>query len=156
MPAYWLCRASPLARRPIWLNQRKMLKKWCRRWCSNPWPDRRRAGDTRWNCLTSRTSCSDIFNIEYKLYICIYVFCKIKIYNHVGPGQHYGPRLQPSTVGWPWLSQALGHFWNHIGAMDYMVFQVAELDGATMICHTNTKIKGYLLVLNVSNCYEVA
>jgi hypothetical protein len=40
--------------------------------------------------------------------------------------------------------------------MDYMVFQVAELDEATMICHTNTKIKGYLLVLNVSNCYEVA
>jgi hypothetical protein len=26
MPACWLCRTSPLARRPIWLNQRKMLK----------------------------------------------------------------------------------------------------------------------------------
>jgi hypothetical protein len=26
MPAYWLCRVSPLARRPIWLNQRKILK----------------------------------------------------------------------------------------------------------------------------------
>jgi hypothetical protein len=25
-----------------------------------------------------------------------------------------------------------------------------------MICHTNSKMKGYLLVLNVSNCYEVA
>jgi hypothetical protein len=37
-----------------------------------------------------------------------------------------------------------------------MVFQVAELDGVTMTCHTNSKIKGYLLVLNVSNCYEVA
>ena len=24
-----------------------------------------------------------------------------------------------------------------------------------MICHTNNKMKGYLLVLNVSNCYEV-
>jgi hypothetical protein len=36
------------------------------------------------------------------------------------------------------------------------VFEVAELGGATMIYHTNNKIKGYLLVLNVSNCYEVA
>jgi hypothetical protein len=35
------------------------------------------------------------------------------------------------------------------------VFEVAEFDGATMIFHTNSKIKGYLLVLNVSNCYEV-
>jgi hypothetical protein len=40
--------------------------------------------------------------------------------------------------------------------MASMVFEVAELDGATMVCHTNNKIKGYLLVLNVSNCYEVA
>jgi hypothetical protein len=40
--------------------------------------------------------------------------------------------------------------------MDYMVFEVAELDEATIICHTNSKMKGYLLVLNVSNCYEVA
>jgi hypothetical protein len=36
------------------------------------------------------------------------------------------------------------------------VFEVAELDGTTMICHTKSKMKGYLLVLNVSNCYEVA
>jgi hypothetical protein len=40
--------------------------------------------------------------------------------------------------------------------MDYMVFEVAELDEAAMIYHTNRKMKGYLLVLNVSNCYEVA
>jgi hypothetical protein len=40
--------------------------------------------------------------------------------------------------------------------MDSMVFEVAELDGATMICHTNSKMKGCLLVLNVSNSYEVA
>jgi hypothetical protein len=40
--------------------------------------------------------------------------------------------------------------------MYYMVFKVVELDGAAMICHTNSKMKGYLLVLNVSNCYEVA
>jgi hypothetical protein len=37
-----------------------------------------------------------------------------------------------------------------------IVFEVAELDGATMICYANSKMKGYLLVLNVSNCYEVA
>jgi hypothetical protein len=36
------------------------------------------------------------------------------------------------------------------------VFEVDELDGATMICHTNSEMKGYLLVLNVNNCYEVA
>jgi hypothetical protein len=36
------------------------------------------------------------------------------------------------------------------------MFEVAELDEASMICHTNSKMKGYMLVLNVSNCYEVA
>jgi hypothetical protein len=41
-----------------------------------------------------------------------------------------------------------------LDAMDSM-FAVAELDGATMIV-TLTVMKGYLLVLNVSNCYEVA
>jgi hypothetical protein len=40
--------------------------------------------------------------------------------------------------------------------MDSMVFEVAELDGAIMIYHVNSKMKGYLLVLNVSNCYKVA
>jgi hypothetical protein len=30
------------------------------------------------------------------------------------------------------------------------VFEVAELDGAAMFFHTNNKMKGYLLVLNVS------
>jgi hypothetical protein len=40
--------------------------------------------------------------------------------------------------------------------MDFMVFEVAKLDGATMIYHTNSKIKSYLFVLNVNNCYEVA
>jgi hypothetical protein len=40
--------------------------------------------------------------------------------------------------------------------MDYTVFEVTELDGAAMIFHNNNKMKGYLLVLNVSNCYEVA
>jgi hypothetical protein len=94
MPTCWLCRASPLARRPIWLNQCKMLKKRCRRWGLNPCPDGRRGRDTRWSCLTSRTLCSNVLNIEYKLNICIYVFCKIKLYNRVGSGQHYGPRLQ--------------------------------------------------------------
>jgi hypothetical protein len=54
-----------------------------------------------------------------------------------------------------WLLHALGRFWDHIGAMDSMVFEVAELDRIAMICHANSKRKGYLLVLNVSNCYEV-
>jgi hypothetical protein len=39
--------------------------------------------------------------------------------------------------------------------MDSMVFEVAEFDGAAMICHGNGKMKDYLLVLNVSNCYKV-
>jgi hypothetical protein len=45
---------------------------------SNPGYDGRRAGDTGRSRLTSRTSCSSVFNIEYKLYICTYIFCKIK------------------------------------------------------------------------------
>jgi hypothetical protein len=39
--------------------------------------------------------------------------------------------------------------------MNSMMFDVAEFDEATMICHTNNKMKDYLLVLNVSNCYEI-
>jgi hypothetical protein len=39
--------------------------------------------------------------------------------------------------------------------MDSMVFEVAELDGAAMIYHANGKSECYLLVLNVSNWYEV-
>jgi hypothetical protein len=67
-----------------------------------------------------------------------------------------GRDYSPSTARCSWLLQALGRFWDHIGAMDSVVFEVAELDGATMICHVNSKIKGYLLVLNVSNCYKIA
>jgi hypothetical protein len=67
-----------------------------------------------------------------------------------------GRAYSPSTAQRSLLLQALGRFWDHIDAMDYMVFEVAELDVAAMICHTNSKMKGYLLVLNVSNCYEVA
>jgi hypothetical protein len=37
-----------------------------------------------------------------------------------------------------------------------MVFEVDELDGATIIYYTNSEMKSYLLVLNVNNCYEVA
>jgi hypothetical protein len=65
-----------------------------------------------------------------------------------------GRGYSPSTARRPWLLQALGRFWDHIDAMDYMVFEVAELNEAAMICHT--KMKGHLLVINVSNCYEVA
>jgi hypothetical protein len=28
--------------------------------------------------------------------------------------------------------------------------EVAELDGATMICHTNSKMKGYLLAVTLT------
>jgi hypothetical protein len=41
-----------------------------------------------------------------------------------------------------WLLHAFDRFWDHIGAMDSMVFEVAELDGAAMICHANIKRKG--------------
>jgi hypothetical protein len=77
------------------IKSAKNVKKRCRRWDLNPCPDGRMTGDTGWSCLTSRTSLSDVFNIEYKLYICIYIFCKIKKYNRVEPEQHYGSRLQP-------------------------------------------------------------
>jgi hypothetical protein len=62
----------------------------------------------------------------------------------------------PSTTRHSWLLQGLYRFLDHIGAIDSMVFDVAELDEATMICHNNSKMKSYLLVLNISNCYEVA
>jgi hypothetical protein len=42
-----------------------------------PMPDARRWETLGENHLTSRTSYSYVFNIEYKLYTCIYVFCKI-------------------------------------------------------------------------------
>jgi hypothetical protein len=67
-----------------------------------------------------------------------------------------GRGYSPSTARRSWLLQVLGRFWDHIGAMDSIVLEVAELDRATMICHTNNKMEGYLLVLNVSNCYELA
>jgi hypothetical protein len=73
-----------------------------------------------------------------------------------GQASTTGRGCSPSTARRSLLLQALGRFWDHIGEMDYMVFEVAELDGAAMICHTNSKIKGYLLVLNVSNFYKVA
>ena len=37
--------------------------------------------------------------------------------------------------------------------MDSMVFEVAEFDGAAMICHANSKNERLFIVLNVSNCY---
>jgi hypothetical protein len=37
-----------------------------------------------------------------------------------------------------------------------MVFEVAELDEATMIYQTNSKNERLFVVLNISNCYEVA
>jgi hypothetical protein len=67
-------------------------------------------------------------------------------------GRGYSPSVARRSL----LLQALGRFWDYIDTMDYMVFEVAELDGATMICHTNSKMEGYLLILNISNCYKVA
>jgi hypothetical protein len=66
-----------------------------------------------------------------------------------------GQGYNPSTTRRSWLLQALGRFWDNIGAMDSMMFEVAKLNRVTMICYTNSKMKGYLLVLNVSNCYKV-
>jgi hypothetical protein len=66
-----------------------------------------------------------------------------------------GRGYSPITARRFWLLQALCRFCDHIGAMDSMMFEVAELDEATIVCHTNSKIKGYLLVLNISNCYVV-
>jgi hypothetical protein len=43
------------------------------------------------------------------------------------------------------LLHALGRFRDHIGAIDSIVFEVTELDEAAMICHANSKRKGYLL-----------
>jgi hypothetical protein len=82
-------------------------------------------------------------------------FCKIKKIVS-GRTSTTGRGYSPSMTWRSWLLQALDRFWDHIGAIDSMVFEVAELDRAIMICHTNSKMKGYLLVLNVSNCYEVA
>jgi hypothetical protein len=65
-----------------------------------------------------------------------------------------GRGYNPSTTRRSWLLQALGRFGDHIDAMYSMVFEVAELDGATMI--VTLTMKGYLLFLNFSNCYEVA
>jgi hypothetical protein len=83
-------------------------------------------------------------------------FCKIKNIIVSGRASTTGRDYIPSTARRSWLLQVLGRFWDHIGAMDFMVFEVAKLDGATMIYHTNSKIKSYLFVLNVNNCYEVA
>jgi hypothetical protein len=40
----------------------------------NPLPDGRSVEDTGQSYLTNRTSYSSVYNIEYKLYICIYDF----------------------------------------------------------------------------------
>jgi hypothetical protein len=47
----------------------------------------------------------------------------------------------PSTGRRYWLLQALGRFGDHIDAMDSMMFEVAELDGATMIVTPTVKWK---------------
>jgi hypothetical protein len=84
-------------------------------------------------------------------------FCKIKKYIIVsGYASTMARGYSASMAQHSWLLQALGRFWDHIGTIDLMLFEVTELDRATIICHTNSKMKGYLLVLNVSNWHEVA
>jgi hypothetical protein len=95
-----------------------------------------------------------ILNINY-IYVYMF-FCKIKNIIVSSRTSTTGRGYNPSTTRHSWLLQALGRFWEHIDAINSMVFEVAELDGATIICHNNSKMKGYLLVLNVSNCYKVA
>jgi hypothetical protein len=92
-----------------------------------------------------------ILNINY-IYVYTF-FCKIKNIIVLGRPSTTSRGYSPSTTRYSCLLQVLGRFWDHIGAMDSMVFEVARLDGATIICQTNSKIKGYLLVLNISNCY---
>jgi hypothetical protein len=86
------------------------------------------------------------------MYIC---FLKQK-YNRVGPGQHYGPRLQPKHDTTFLIFASIRSFLRPHCRNGLQVFEVAELDISTMICHTNSKMNGYLLVLNVSNCYKIA
>jgi hypothetical protein len=50
-----------------------------------------------------------------------------------------GRGYNPSTARRSWLLQVLGRFGDYIGAMDSMVFEVAELDGATMIVTLTVK-----------------
>jgi hypothetical protein len=50
-----------------------------------------------------------------------------------------GRGYNPSTTRRSWLLQALGRFGDHIGVMDSMVFEVVELDGATIIVTLTVK-----------------
>jgi hypothetical protein len=83
-------------------------------------------------------------------------FCKIKNIIVSGRTSTTGRGYSPSTARRSWLLQTLGPFWDHIDAIDSMVFEVAELDEATMIYQTNSKNERLFVVLNISNCYEVA
>jgi hypothetical protein len=57
--------------------------------------------------LTSITSCSCVFNIEYKLYICVYNFCKMKNIIVSGQASTMGRGYGPSTAQRSWgLAQA--------------------------------------------------
>jgi hypothetical protein len=56
-----------------------------------------------------------------------------------GRASTMGRGYNPSMARRSWLLQVLGRFGDHIGAMDSMVFEVAELDGATMIVTLTVK-----------------
>jgi hypothetical protein len=67
-------------------------------------------------------------------------FYKIKKYIIVsGRASTTGRGYNPSTTRRSCLLQALGRFGDHIGAMNSMVFEIAELDGATMIVTLTVK-----------------
>jgi hypothetical protein len=64
------------------------------------------------------------------MYIC---FFKIKNIIVSGRTSTTCRGYNSSTAQRSWLLQALGRFGDHIGAMNSMVFEVAELDEATII-----------------------
>jgi hypothetical protein len=57
----------------------------------------------------------------------------------LGRDSTIGQGYKPSTAQRSWLLQALCRFGDHIDAMDSMVFEVDELDGATMIVTLTVK-----------------
>jgi hypothetical protein len=57
----------------------------------------------------------------------------------LGQDSTIGRGYIPSTTRRSWLLQALCRFGDHIDAMDSIVFEVDELDGATMIVTLTVK-----------------
>jgi hypothetical protein len=62
----------------------------------------------------------------------------------LGRANTTGRGYNPSTTRRSWLLQALGRFGDYIGVMDSMVFEVVELDGATMIVWEHLEGGGWI------------